>query len=117
MKTRKVSFVFAFLRPQSHSLSFLDMHDIVDDEYANAGIEEPTILITTSRNPSSRLSQFAKEMRLVVPNAQKMNRGGHTIPEIIDACKSKGISDILVVHETRGQPGLFSLHSSGSHAR
>jgi len=46
------------------------------------------ILITTSRDPSSRLTQFAKEMRLVVPNAQRVNRcvrarlggGGGRIP-------------------------------------
>jgi U3 small nucleolar ribonucleoprotein protein IMP4 len=32
----------------------------VDDEYSKAGIEDPRILITTSRNPSSKLLQFAK---------------------------------------------------------
>merc|ERR1712137_1467177 len=80
------------------------LRELVDDEYANAGTEEPVIFITTSRNPSSRLAQFAKEMRLVIPNAQRMNRGGHTIPEIINTCKSKGVSDVIVLHETRGQP-------------
>lgn len=32
----------------------------VDDEYAYAGSKEPKILLTTARNPSSRLGQFAK---------------------------------------------------------
>ena len=32
----------------------------LDDEYAQAGIDDPKILITTSRSPSSKLSQFAK---------------------------------------------------------
>lgn len=32
----------------------------IDDEYANAGIEDPRVLITTSRDPSSKLAQFAK---------------------------------------------------------
>jgi len=32
----------------------------VDDEYASAGAADPKILITTSRDPSSRLAQFAK---------------------------------------------------------
>ena len=31
-----------------------------DDEYANVGIQEPKICVTTSRDPSSRLKQFAK---------------------------------------------------------
>lgn len=32
----------------------------VDDEYSQAGIEDPRVLITTSRDPSSKLAQFAK---------------------------------------------------------
>ena len=31
-----------------------------DDEYALAGVKDPKILLTTSRDPSSRLAQFAK---------------------------------------------------------
>ena len=48
----------------------------IDDEYARAEERDPKILITTSREPSSRLTQFAKEMKLVIPNAQRLNRGG-----------------------------------------
>ena len=48
----------------------------IDDEYAHAGERDPKVLITTSRDPSSRLTQFAKELKLVVPNAQRINRGG-----------------------------------------
>ena len=48
----------------------------VDDEYAHAGERDPKILVTTSRDPSSRLTQFAKELKLVFPNAQRINRGG-----------------------------------------
>lgn len=47
----------------------------IDDEYARAGEEDPRILITTARDASSRLTQFAKELRLVFPNAQRINRG------------------------------------------
>jgi U3 small nucleolar ribonucleoprotein protein IMP4 len=32
----------------------------IDDEYARVGLYEPKIVITTSRDPSSRLLQFAK---------------------------------------------------------
>ena len=48
----------------------------IDDEYAHAGERDPKVLITTSRDPSSRLTQFAKELKLVIPNAQRINRGG-----------------------------------------
>lgn len=48
----------------------------IDDEYAHAEERDPKILVTTSRDPSTRLVQFAKEMKLVLPNAQRINRGG-----------------------------------------
>ena len=48
----------------------------IDDEYANASEREPKVLITTSRDPSSRLIQFAKELKLLFPNSQRLNRGG-----------------------------------------
>jgi hypothetical protein len=32
----------------------------MDDEYKWAGVEDPKIMITTSRDPSSRLKMFAK---------------------------------------------------------
>jgi hypothetical protein len=47
----------------------------VDDEYARAGEEDPKIMLTTSRNPSTRLTAFAKELRLVFPNTTRLNRG------------------------------------------
>lgn len=51
----------------------------IDDEYAQAGVMDPKVCVTTSRDPSSRLKQFAKELKLVVPNAQRINRGNHKV--------------------------------------
>lgn len=51
----------------------------VDDEYVQAGARDPKVCVTTSRDPSSRLKQFAKELKLVVPNAQRINRGNHKV--------------------------------------
>jgi hypothetical protein len=56
----------------------------VDDEYALAGTRDPKICITTSRDPSSRLKQFTKEMKLIFPNAQSINRGNTKVPELLD---------------------------------
>ncbi|KDN51610.1 hypothetical protein RSAG8_00155, partial [Rhizoctonia solani AG-8 WAC10335] len=47
----------------------------IDDEYSRAGIMDPKIVITTSRDPSSKLLQFSKEMKLVFPNSTRINRG------------------------------------------
>ena len=51
----------------------------MDSEYAEAGFKEPKVCVTTSRDPSARLTQFAKEVRLMIPNCQKINRGRHAI--------------------------------------
>ncbi|KAG1686129.1 U3 small nucleolar ribonucleoprotein IMP4 [Nymphon striatum] len=76
----------------------------VDDEYRWAGVQDPKIMITTSRDPSSKLKQFAKELRLVFPNAQRMNRGNYEIKQLVQACQANEVTDFLIIHETRGKP-------------
>lgn len=56
----------------------------VDDEYALAGTRDPKVCVTTSRDPSSRLKQFMKEVKLVFPNAQAVNRGNTKVPELVE---------------------------------
>lgn len=75
-----------------------------DDEYHWAGVEDPKIVITTSRDPSSRLKMFAKELRLIFPNSQRMNRGNYQMEELIKACRSNDVTDFIIVHENRGMP-------------
>jgi len=83
----------------------------MDDEYRRSGIEDPKVIVTTSRDPSSRLTQFAKEMRLVFPNAQKINRGNYVLKEIADACRSNDVTDLIIFHEHRGEPdGMIISH-------
>ncbi|XP_030618024.1 LOW QUALITY PROTEIN: U3 small nucleolar ribonucleoprotein protein IMP4 [Delphinapterus leucas] len=83
----------------------------MDDEYRWAGVEDPKVMITTSRDPSSRLKMFAKELKLVFPGAQRMNRGRHEVGALVRACKANGVTDLLVVHEHRGTPvGLIVSH-------
>tara|TARA_B100000795_G_scaffold251868_1_gene220986 strand:- start:318 stop:1178 length:861 start_codon:yes stop_codon:yes gene_type:complete len=85
--------------------------DGIDSEYFNAGVTDPKVLITTSRDPSSKLVQFLKEVKLLVPNSQRMNRGGHTVNEITDMCRGEGYSDLVVVQEHRGVPdGIVVSH-------
>lgn len=40
------------------------------------------------------------------PGAQRMNRGNHEIPALVHACKANNVTDLVIVHETRGQPGM-----------
>lgn len=82
-----------------------------DDEYRYAGVEDPKIVITTSRDPSSRLKQFVKELRLIFPNAQRMNRGNYEMKQLMHACRANDVTDFIVVHEHRGVPdGLVICH-------
>ncbi|XP_052481381.1 uncharacterized protein LOC105763834 isoform X3 [Gossypium raimondii] len=83
----------------------------IDDEYANATVRDPKILLTTSRDPSAPLIQFVKELKFVFPNAERMNRGSQVISEIIESCRSHEFTDVILVHEHRGIPdGLIISH-------
>lgn len=92
------------------------------DEYSK--YTEPKILITTSRDPSDSLVRFAKSLRYVFPNSQKINRGKHVIKELATMARENGFTDFLMVNEHRGTPSslmvshfpygptlFFSLHN------
>lgn len=88
-------------KPRSH----------IDNEYGDAGLLEPRICVTTSRDPSSRLKQFAKEVKLLVPNSTRINRGNNRVDELMESCRQSEFSDVIVVQETRGEPdGLVVCH-------
>ncbi|KAJ4777211.1 U3 small nucleolar ribonucleoprotein IMP4 [Rhynchospora pubera] len=84
---------------------------LIDDEYANATVSDPKIMLTTSRNPSAPLTQFVKELKIVFPNSIRMNRGGQVLSEIIESCRAHEYTDVILVHEHRGVPdGLIVSH-------
>mmetsp|Transcript_6329 Transcript_6329/g.9590 ORF Transcript_6329/g.9590 Transcript_6329/m.9590 type:complete len:298 (-) Transcript_6329:321-1214(-) len=86
-------------------------HTHIDDEYGNAGLDDPRICITTSRDPSSRLKQFAKEMKVLLPNATRINRGHNRVDDLVTSARSAEYTDLVVVQETRGEPdGLVICH-------
>ncbi|KAF8639962.1 hypothetical protein AX17_001212 [Amanita inopinata Kibby_2008] len=76
----------------------------IDNEYSRAGFQDPKIVITTSRDPSSKLLQFTKEMRLVFPNSHRINRGNYVVKELAEACRANDVTDLIVLHEHRGVP-------------
>ena len=82
-----------------------------DDEYQNAGYEDPKLFLTTSSNPSSRLASFAKELKLIFPNCTRVNRGHLGVNELVEMCRQNNVTDMIIVHETRGEPdGLIVSH-------
>ncbi|RSH87913.1 snoRNA-binding rRNA-processing protein imp4 [Apiotrichum porosum] len=86
-----------------------DPRSHVDDEYAKVGTYDPKVVLTTSRDPSSRLLQFSKEMRLVFPNAIRLNRGNTVMKDLVQTCLSQGVTDLLLVHEHRGVPDALII--------
>ncbi len=71
-------------------------------------------MVTTSHSPSSRLKQFAKELRLIFPNSQRLNRGNYVMSQLVQACRANDVTDLIIAHEHRGEPGtiikLISQH-------
>lgn len=49
---------------------------------------------------------LVQELKLVFPGAQRMNRGRHEVEALVRACKVNCVTDLLVVHEHRGTPGM-----------
>lgn len=83
----------------------------IDDEYAGSADALPRIVVTTSRSPSSRLAQFAKELKLMFPNSQRLNRGSLLVSELVSSCRANAFTDLIIAHETRGEPdGLIICH-------
>lgn len=82
----------------------------IDDEYsALSGIADPRLIVTTSRDPSVKLLQFAKEVKLMFPNSVKLNRGNYIIPDLVKLCVRVQITDLLLLHEHRGVPTSLTV--------
>ena len=82
----------------------------LDDEYSFlSGVVDPRVLITTSRDPSSSLSSFAKEIKLLLPTAIRLNRGNLILPNLVQSAKASGMSDVVLLHERRGTPTALTI--------
>ncbi|GAB7340470.1 hypothetical protein MBLNU457_6896t1 [Dothideomycetes sp. NU457] len=82
----------------------------LDDEYSHlSGVVDPRVLVTTSRDPSSRLGGFAKEIRLLLPTSIRLNRGNLILPNLVQSAQSSGLSDIILLHEHRGTPTAMTV--------
>lgn len=82
----------------------------MDDEYAHlSGIVDPRILVTTSRDPSTRLGTFTKEIRLMLPTGIRLNRGNAVLPDLVKSAQANGLSDMVFIHEHRGTPTAMTI--------
>ncbi|ORY57277.1 anticodon-binding protein [Pseudomassariella vexata] len=105
-KTLRKDFAYDESRPDRTANEDLDL----DDEYSQlSGIVDPRVLVTTSRDPSARLAAFAKEIRLLLPTAIRLNRGNLILPELTRSAQAAGLSDLILLHEHRGVPTALTL--------
>eukprot|EP01054_Gregarina_sp_Poly1_P005985 Gregarina_sp_Poly_1__5984@NODE_314_length_9596_cov_167_192570_g269_i0_p5_GENE_NODE_314_length_9596_cov_167_192570_g269_i0NODE_314_length_9596_cov_167_192570_g269_i0_p5_ORF_typecomplete_len309_score45_63Brix/PF04427_18/6_6e31_NODE_314_length_9596_cov_167_192570_g269_i025293455 len=74
-----------------------------DDEYRLGGSYDPRILITTSSDPSQPCVRFAKELKLLFPNSERINRGQTTEKELAELCRKDDITDLVEVSGSDGQ--------------
>lgn len=82
----------------------------LDDEYlALSGVVDPKLIVTTSRSPLVKLLQFSKELKLMLPNAMRLNRGSYVIPELVRSCARAAVNDLIILHEHRGVPTSLTV--------
>lgn len=46
------------------------------------------------------------------PNSHRINRGNYVVKELAEACRANEVTDLIVLHEHRGKPGVCVLSSS-----
>ena len=65
------------------------------DKYFNRETT-PRILMTTNRRPRGAIFDFLKELKLTIPNMEYYPRENFRIKGIIEECKERGFTDIMV---------------------
>ena len=54
---------------------------------------------------------FSKEMSLIMNNSIRINRGAYVLKDIVDICNKRDFTDIVILHEHRGEPdGIILSH-------
>ena len=48
-----------------------------------------------------------QELRLIFPNSQRLNRGNYVMSQLVQACRANEVTDLILVHEHRGEPGMY----------
>lgn len=98
----------------SHDLR-KDGRNLVEEIIYNQKVEDveyrlPKILVTTSKDPSSKLIQFAKHLSLIL-SAQHHIRGGMSEEELSDMAHKNNYTCLILVYENKGIPSTLTISS------
>lgn len=74
-----------------------------------SGVMDPRVVVTTARDPSSKMTAFSKEMRLLFPTSIRLNRGNAVLPDLVSAAQKSGQTDIIMLSEHRGTPTAMTV--------
>ena len=61
----------------------------------------------TNQSESLLLFLHLQEIKLIIPNSQRINRGNYETTQLMEACRANDVTDVIIVHEHRGVPGEF----------
>lgn len=82
----------------------------LDDEYLNATLQDPKVMVTTSRDPSDSLRRFMKELSLIFPGSHRVNRGKTSNDDLLKTATDLGYTDLVIVNEVRGIPSTLIVN-------
>jgi len=74
------------------------------------------ILLTTSRNPTSRIRTFCNELTRVIPGVVRVNRGKMSVDQVGEKTLELGADRVVIVDRWQGGPGkieFFHIGASG----
>ncbi|OZJ03793.1 hypothetical protein BZG36_03003 [Bifiguratus adelaidae] len=72
--------------------------------------QAPKIVITTSKSPSVASYEFAAELVSIFPNATFVRRRPQfEVTHIVEFCKNRNYTDIIIVNEDRKKPNAITL--------
>ena len=56
------------------------------------------------------MCQYVQELRLIFPNAQRLNRGNYVMSQLVQACVANDVTDLIIIHKHRGDPGILIMN-------
>lgn len=98
------------LRADAEDILSEIIHNIVSDSEH----PRPRVVVTTSRDPSSKLREFSKRLSLVF-NGSLLSRGNATLSDISSYATECGATCLMILREAKGVPRsvTFSFYPKG----
>jgi len=74
------------------------------------------VILTSSRDPSTRVRSFLNGLEFMIPSSLKINRGRRSISGVIEASNILGARLLLVVSSRKGNPSKLVVYDLTLHS-